>query len=208
MKIEVFRQVIGILCSSTKSYYILESESKNKRFKFNLNDPNLNSMIGLTISNPTDKFNSGLDVNFEYDSVEELCLVEMNVTKLTEIKRTINGLITKEDTDFLYREIELFLKIFKVLKENAVFVIQNEYESRTAYYINSKVLYTEIKDDTYELVETDIFKLYSSMPRCSIVLISQVPKRLNRSQFIIAHNKIADSMGMKFRNIKSGVGVA
>ncbi|VYU43858.1 hypothetical protein [Clostridium paraputrificum] len=203
MNSTTLRQVLGILSNSSKARYRVYAESDSISYEFAINCKDGSDGISVT----TTYKNIGTDSNAVYKKAEDVPLESCKLTELIEIKTTRNGLINSEEKLIIYRETELFIKVLRVLRENAVFIIKNNEETRVCYYINSRVYYVHRTNEVYELVETNMFVLYSTMPRAHIVAISALPKHYTLSAFFLKQRNIAYNLGLTYVDNKNGVGV-
>lgn len=198
MKSMIVTKVIETLYNSEISDFIFKCETENATYQFELG-----SKIKLVMRS---KLNN-TEISSEYSRADELNLEDMTPVSIEEIRYSNSGLLLERKTRNIYREADLFLVLFKVLKENAVFIIQNKETVRVCYYISSRVMYIKFSDRVNELVETNLFKLFNSMPGASIVMFSSLPRRYSCKDFYTEMNFIADRDGKLFRNNKEGVGV-
>lgn len=203
MNSTTLRQVIGILSNSSKARYRLYAENDSIRYEFAINCKDGSDGVSVT----TMYKSIGTDSNAVYKRVEDIPLETCKPTELIEIKTTRNGLINSEEKTIIYRETELFIKVLRILRENAVFIIKNNEQTRVCYYINSRVYYVQRTSSFYELVETNMFVLYSTMPRAHIVAISSLPKHYTLSAFFLKQKNIAYNLGLTYVDNKNGVGV-
>lgn len=202
MKECTIKQIIQILSSSGKSGYCLEFENKSFKFAYKINISGSDS-ISVNVTSKDNDFNMDYLVN----DVNDLPATESKPLSISEYKWTAQGSLVEESKSFLYRELELFLKVFKSLKDQAMFLIQNDKETKICYYVNTRVFYVEERLDVYELHELSLFKLYSIMNRPKIVSVGPLPKKYTYRSFFTEHNQIATDSGKKFLNLKEGVGV-
>lgn len=200
MKCDTLKQVLNILYSSSKSTFILKGRTLDRKFEYTFT---LNRTIDLNILNLID----GNDSVETFTAVDDIPLTELNITRLEDIRMNMNGGITSRETINLYRETELFLKIMRILKENAVFVIQSQNHTYLAYYIKSRVFYVKTTKERYELVDTNLFLMYSGLPKAQITLVSPLPRYYSYSEFIKEHKNIAKSLNKTFTMNKRGVEV-
>lgn len=202
MKKCTIKQIVQILSMSGRSGYGLEFENRCYKFSYEINICGSETIkVGLF-----DK-NTELTVNYLVEDFSALPVEESNPLSITEYKWTSQGSLVEESKSFLYRELELFLKVFKSLKDQAMFLIQNERETKVCYFVNTRVFYVEEKLDVYELHELSLFKLYSIMSRPKIISIGPLPKKYTYRTFFTEHNDIATERGKKFLNLKEGVDV-
>lgn len=195
----VFNKIIETLFTSNKSEYVLKCTSRDFDFKIHIND-----VIKVeTIS----KGNEPISFEKIYSSAEGMVLPKMNPVSITETRYTPSGQLSYVHKEMIYKEAELLLFVFKVLKQNVQFVLQNKETTRVCYFINSRSMYVKSTDKVNELVDTNIYRLYGSMKNAEVVLISSLPKRFSCGDFYIKQNEIAKKYNKEFRDIKDGVGV-
>ncbi|MGL4949809.1 MAG: hypothetical protein ACRC5M_05460 [Anaeroplasmataceae bacterium] len=201
MKPSVLRQVLEVLHGSDKSGFILKCTSKTSNYEFTLNPKDCTSSISVVITSKDNKINT----NSLYERVDDLHLEEMTPVELIELRWTMNGSLTEKNTTNLLREAELFLKVFKVMREQSVFIIQDDKNTKICHYINSRVFYTECTESEYYVHELNLFKLYSSMRNSSIALISPLPRKYSVKDFFTEQYDIAVQKKKRFKNTRNGV---
>ena len=194
MRICALKKVLEILGKSTKYNYELYGYNNNTDYKFNIS----NDGINVTVTNKLSDYDVNVDISDLQFSIDSLRL-----KKLVEI-RYYNGIEVERSEILLLREIELYIKVFKLMGQ-ASFIIQNDNECKLCYFINNRVLYSNITSDIYELHEDSLFKIFSSMPKSEITLVSYLPKHYSYSDFYSEQNDLARRMNRKFLNLKKGV---
>lgn len=198
----VLRQVFDTLHSSTISSFILscKSNSSNRLYRF------LISSEKIVIEKKDNNLN--LEVSTSYSNVEDMDLVEeLTPTEIKEVRYNGSGLLLRTEKRKVYKEADLMLVLFKVLRENVVFVLQNDNVTRVCYYISSRVMFIRTSPKVVELVETNLYKLYNSMPGAKMIMFSALPRKYSCGDFYTTQNKIALRDNKIFRNCKEGVGV-
>lgn len=202
MNRNMIRRVIEILFTSKKSIFELVCESRNGKYKYTYRIDGGNYKISETVSE--EKSNFGY--NQVYNDVDKINVPKDLVIKsITDERYTFNGKIASRETIYVYREPELFIKLFRVLQENAVFYLANEQKNVKAYYINSRVFYVKELEDSITLYDTDLFKLYSSLPGGRVIMISKLPKKVNCGEFINSTKSESVTKGKKFNIVKNRV---
>lgn len=195
MKICALKKVLEIFSKSPKYQYELYAWNNNNNYKFSIS----NDGIDVTISNK----NTDYDINLDITDLQ-FTVGDLKLKKLVEI-RYYKGIEVEHSEILLLREVELYIKLFKTMGSQASFVIQNDQEIKLCYYITNRVFYVNIAKDVYELREESLFKIFSSMPRAEVTLVSYLPNHYSYSDFYSAQNKLAISMNKKFLNLKRGV---
>jgi hypothetical protein len=204
MREGLLRQIISVLNDSIRSEFLLELESFNPKAKYEITCNAYKSVEPIKVKSVSE---TGVELESNYSNVNDIPLVECKVLSLTETRRTHIGTVSSVNKILTYRNIELFLSLFKIMRENAVFVIQDEQETRVAYYINSRVFYIEESENFYEVIETDMFRLFNSMPKAEILMFSELPRPYSCGTFYAEQNRISKARGKEMKNTKNGVGV-
>lgn len=195
MKICALKKVLEIFSKSPKYQYELYAWNNDNNYKFSIS----NDGIDVTISNK----NTDYDINLDITDLQ-FTVGDLKLKKLVEI-RYYKGIEVEHSEILLLREVELYIKLFKTMGSQASFVIQNDQDIKLCYYITNRVFYVNIAKDVYELREESLFKIFSSMPRAEVTLVSYLPNHYSYSDFYSAQNKLAISMNKKFLNLKRGV---
>lgn len=195
MKICALKKVLEIFSKSPKYQYELYAWNSDNNYKFSIS----NDGIDVTISNK----NTDYDINLDITDLQ-FTVGDLKLKKLVEI-RYYKGIEVEHSEILLLREVELYIKLFKTMGSQASFVIQNDQDIKLCYYITNRVFYVNIAKDVYELREESLFKIFSSMPRAEVTLVSYLPNHYSYSDFYSAQNKLAISMNKKFLNLKRGV---
>ena len=196
MKICIIRQIIEALSNSAKSEFILECESPARRFIFNINSKGITQDI---------IDNTGIELNTFYKDVHMIPLEECKPVKLTEIRTSPNGIVLEKNILGLSREPELFLKLFRILKDQVVFIMQNTTESRVCYWIKGRLFYLHETSEIYELREVKFLNLYNEMPRAHVVLRSPLQRSYSIAAVFTEHEHTAKERGKLFKHNKTGV---
>lgn len=195
MKICALKKVLEIFSKSPKYQYELYAWNNDNNYKFSIS----NDGIDVTVSNK----NTDYDINLDITDLQ-FTVGDLKLKKLVEI-RYYKGIEVEHSEILLLREVELYIKLFKTMGSQASFVIQNDQDIKLCYYITNRVFYVNIAKDVYELREESLFKIFSSMPRAEVTLVSYLPNHYSYSDFYSAQNKLAISMNKKFLNLKRGV---
>lgn len=200
MNTVVLRQVLEALQGSGISDFILCCKLRTRVYRFLISK----SKIIVEIKDSS----NDQEMSTEYSKASDVPLEDkLEPTEIKEIRFTTNGLLTKIEKRKIYSEADLLLVLFKVLKENVVFVIKNEDTTRVCYYISSRVMYMKSSYRVLELVETNLFKLYNNLPKARMTMFSSLPRKYSCKDFYTEQNNTATRNGQDFRNGKEGVGV-
>lgn len=202
MNSTVLRQVIGVLHSSTISSFILSCKSTklNRTYRFLISNEKI-------VVEKKD-ISTNLEISTSYSKPDDVELIEdLTPTEIKEVRYNSSGLLLSTGRRKVYKEADLMLVLFKVLRENVVFVLQTDKVTRVCYYISSRVMFIRTSPRVVELVETNLYKLYNSMPGAKITMFSSLPRKYSCGDFYTTQNKIASRDCKEFRNCKEGVGV-
>lgn len=204
MSRNILRRILEILFTSKKSIFTLVCESDDGRYRYEYQVDGGNYKISETVSE--ERFSLGY--NQVYDDVDKINIPKnLTIKSITDERFTFKGKIASRETIYVYREPELFIKLFRVLQENVVFYLTNESKSIRAYYINSRVFFIKEDEGTITLYDTDLFKLYSALPNSRIVMISRLPKKYNCGEFINFVKNESIRNNISFSIIKNRVNI-
>lgn len=190
-------QVIKVLKNSNKSSFELRLKGKENNYKLTIAENIKCEVLGKQ-NEPISQYTRTEPSDIDIDDV--------TVTYMKEIKYNCIDII-EEHILYLKRETELYIKLFRILRENVMFLIESEGVIHQLHYINGRVYVIIETEDTYEVHETDMLNLHTMFPDFSVVLLSSLPKRYHYSNFFSEQNSIAVNRGKVFRNYKRGVAV-
>lgn len=197
----VLKLVINTLFHCEKAAFTLKgNDNDGNSYEFDID-----SKIYMKIKSGKD---GETEIQSVYGKVEDIKLPDMTVTYLEERRYTFNGAVTQVKTQNFYREIEIFLTIFKILSQNVVFLIKDRNGTmRVCYFISSRIFYLSEASNVIEVSETNLFKLYNIMNKPEIILFSKLPKKYKYVDFFTEVNKLSEKKGKLFTNTKEGVEV-
>lgn len=194
------RLVIDALFQCDKASFTLKGRDREK----NTYEFTIDSKISLKITSNKDE---DKQIQTVYNKVEDIPVKPLIVTNLEERRYNFNGGLTQKNTQNFYREIELFITIFKILSQNVVFLIKDTHTMKICFFISSRVFYLSEASDIIEVSELNLFKLYSLMDRPEIIMFSKLPKKYKYVDFFTEVNKLSEKKKKLFTNTKEGVEV-
>lgn len=91
----------------------------------------------------------------------------------------------------IYYEAQLYIKLFRLMKERVSFMFNYDNKYYYCYYIDGKALYIEETDTQYVIRGTSLFHLNKSFPGYQILSVSEPLNRFSYGKFLDVHDEIA-----------------
>ena len=91
----------------------------------------------------------------------------------------------------IYYEAQLYIKLFRLMKERVSFMFRYNDKYYYCYYIDGKVLYIEENEEQYIVRGTSLFHLNKSFPGYEILSVSEPLNRYSYGKFLDVHDAIA-----------------
>lgn len=129
------------------------------------------------------------------------------IMNITRISRLPNGQVKCVLQTVIRRELDVLEVLLKTMKENAVFIVQNNSTRKVCYYINNKVFFINSQKNVHEVIENHLTALPYYIKNFSVCLVERLPEKYNCGSFIDRQSKIAKSLNKEFRRVRYGVGV-
>ena len=146
-------------------------------------------------------------IMFMVNSMEDLQLEDTSFTPeiLIETKYKPDGSIYSEQKNYIVYVAQLYIQLFRLMKErvNFVFIDRNKYYY--CYYVDGKVLYAEETEDSYIIKGTNLFKLSESNPEYEILYVSQSVDRPSYATFMDSSHKCSILKNKKFVKYKFNI---
>lgn len=199
MNVTVFKRILETLYSPDKAVFELECNSINYNYNIHI-DKNIKVKA-------TSRNNLKNSLEAIYIDVDDVELEEITPTKITETRYTNSGSLSSKTMVMIYNEAELLLFVFKVLRQNVCFVLQNSEVTRCCFFINTRAMYIKSTKQVNELVDTNIYRLYGSMKNAKVIMFSTLPSKYNCGDFYAEQNRIARKHNKEFRDTREGIGV-
>lgn len=158
--------------------------------------------ITLTVETP-----NGLAVRTAVTDVYKLKFYDKLLIpkSLEEISFRPDGMEFEKNFANIYYEAQLYVKLFRLMKErvNFTFICDNKYYD--CYYLDGKVFYIEETATDYRVRGTTLFKLGNTFPNYRICYVSQSLKRLQYGDYMDEQHEIANRKGKRFDKFKFDV---
>jgi hypothetical protein len=193
------------LKSVVKSF---KNYADDKKISFTAKDINSQRLYCFNI----DKDSVLVDINSgELSSRQAIEDVEMfslpshfKVLQVIERTYTPDGAIFEEQTANVSYEAQLFLKLFRMMKERVFFRFMHDGAMHDCYFIDGKVFYIEETDDEYKLMGTNLFRLPVTHKDYRIISIESIMDVLDYKSFVEKHERAAKLLGKQFFKYKFG----
>ena len=199
MNSEVLNQIVNQLKFNTRYNFILDLENDTDEYLFDIN--NSNDYANLTVKDKK----TGHETLINVDDDLFISVNNLKPKKFIEIRVNPRGVVIERNELILRNEIELFIKIFRIMKEQVTFLLKTDNRLIVCYFISGKVFHVEQSGDVYEVHEDNFFRLTSLYYNSEVVLISPLPYHFSCGDFYTIQNKIAKSRNLSYHNNKNGV---
>lgn len=195
-----FYKVLEIFNDSSDTFILdVIDLSMGKNFKIKLISTN---SIELSLIDDEEGFIVSLD---SLDKIPKF--MTPKIMNITRVSRLPNGQVKSILQTVVRREIDVLEILLKTMKENAVFVIQNNSTRKVCYYINNKVFFINSQKNVHEVIENHLNALPYYVKNFSVCLVERLPEKYSCGSFIDRQSKIAKSLNKEFRRVRYGVGV-
>lgn len=140
--------------------------------------------------------------------VDDIEMIELpKFLKILSLKEesyfTYGGIFEEQKTNVAF-EAQLFVKVFRIMKERAFFTVTQNSNYLDCYYVDGKVFYIEETDDEYKVMGTDLFKLHNSHNNYRIFTVDTLPQNMDYSTFLDEQERIAKTLNKKFVKYRFG----
>lgn len=99
-------------------------------------------------------------------------------------------------------EAQLFVKIFRIMKERLAFTVFHEGNYIDCFHIDGKLLYVEETDTDYYVVGTDLYKFHRTHENYEIININGLMSRYDFASFMEEQTTIARELGKTLHRVK------
>lgn len=176
----------------------LHKFSGNKEFRLVVKNEQDGTTLGFNINK------LGIDLvaeKEEFQVLEKIFDIEMlrlpeNVTviSLTEISEE-TGETSVLEVKF---EAQLFIKVFRLMKDRVIFLMNSALGSKRCHYINRKLYYVNESEDSYTLVETNLYKFHKMHGNYEITAFSPLTGKVDNLTFVTEQCRISKDLGKTF----------
>lgn len=201
MNSTVIKQIIGILEDSNKYNYLLIFEDLEREYLFNINNPKEVDQTTLTVKDKKTGHETLMVVNEDF----QIDCSKFKPKKFLKIKTDYYGKIIEKSEVVIMSYLDLFIKVFRLMNAQAVFILNTPIKSMVCYFIAGRVFHVEESEEIYELHEDNIYRLASIYGPSNISVISPLIKHYSCGDFYTEQNQLAIAKHKTFKNLRNGV---
>lgn len=181
----------------------LQEYGGQKQFKLTLRDKKARLYHQFYIHNKSVIWSRGKTLDFEMkeavDNIQTLILPKrFEVVMFEELATQPNGELFEKNVINVKYEGQLFVKIFRILRDRVSFTILHGGKYIDCYHIDGKVMYIEETENRYKVIITDLFKLNRTYPDYVILTINGLMSRYSFRAFLEEHSDVAKKLGKVF----------
>lgn len=170
---------------------LFRERKENNFYNFNVNK----GKITLTITDEE----KNLSASYVVKDIEMLKLPHILIpVQLVERTYVSDGREYEKNTINVKYEAQLFVKVFRVMRDRVMVTISHEGNFMDCYHIDGKLLYIVEDDSEYQVHITDLYKFYKTHENYYILNISGLLNRYDYSAFMEKHSSIARELGKTF----------
>lgn len=177
---------------------VLHKNCGAKEFCLEAYDPKEKLLLLFKINrDKIDLLTKGQDLEWieAVDDIEMLKLPEeVKIQKLIEISPD-TGETSIMEVKF---EAQLFIKVFRVMKDRVCFTINSSLGMKYCYYLNRKMYYIDETEDKYSVVETNLYKFHKTNGDYGITTFSPIIGKMDNNIFVNDHQQIAQDLSKEF----------
>lgn len=189
---QTLKSVVKVIKGSINgSVVTLDSENDRhgRRYKFTISKDKIVMVIAQ----------GELEGTQVVDDIEMLSIPPyLNVTSWHEVSFDARGEVFEEQHLNLHYEAQLFVRLFRLMRERAQFSMKLNDRYVNAYYVDGKVLYIEETDNAYEVIGTDLYHIAQVDRSYRILNVNWLPAYIDYNRFLDDHRSIANSLGKEF----------
>lgn len=193
-------RLITSLCEARKGVFEITCRLSGVTYNFCIDRYN---SISVTITNEE----NGAQVVSSYET-PELIKIPSGKYKVLTIKETILTQSRKvySETKINCTElIQIYLPVFRVLGEQVVFILGTKNGIKKMYFINGRVFYTDVDENSITLHQTDLRKVLNDFPNSEILHFERLPERYSYSNIHEECRQKSVKEGKSWNLVKKGV---
>lgn len=188
-----------MLCHTLKATLLqLKKFAGPKEFVLSLvEEGNENYKVEFTVNSVsvTAKYNvNDLEWISEVNMIDDIVLPEK--LRILMIKESND--MKEEKTIPVTFEAQLFVEVFRVMKDRAQFNISYEGKEAIGYYINRKMFIVEETDTEYKVIESNLYKFYRGHGHYSITLFTPLLGKIDQTIYLEQQKEIAAKLDKNF----------
>ena len=128
---------------------------------------------------------------------------ELSFIKERDPSVTPRRIYEEQHTHVKY-EAQMFIKLFRVLKERVFFQMRFKDEHVDCWFIDGKVFYVREDKTHYRLFGTNLHALSKEDKNYRIINVSRLPAYLDYGTFVDERRKLANTLGKEFVQVLPG----
>jgi hypothetical protein len=176
--------------ADSKKKFEISGTSDGRDYLFTIYQGEVN--VRITVG---DLVNSFLVKDVEMLSLPENILIE----SWLDTVYMSNNEIFEQNMNNLTNDIALFLRLFKVLRERAIFTFHYNGKFYEATYIYGKAYFVEESEKDYTVRVSDLYMLFNKFPGYQIYTIDKTFDIGDSREYTSTHSDIAKKIGKTFR---------
>lgn len=193
-------RLLTSLCEARKGVFNVTCKLGSVTYHFCVDRYN---SISVTITNEE----TGDQVLSSYET-PELIRIPSGKYKIISIQETVYTQSKRVYSDMTYHcteLIQIYLPVFRVLGEQVVFMLGTKNGVKKMYFINGKVFYTDVDDNSITLHQTDLRKVLNDFPNSEILHFERLPDRYSYSSIHDECRQKSIKEGKSWNLVKKGV---
>lgn len=127
------------------------------------------------------------------------------VISITESIYTPSQRLYARSSHYCIELVQIYLPVFRVLGEQVVFLLKYKDGIKKMYFINGRVFYTEVDDESISLHQTDLRKVFNDFPNSEILHFERLPDRYSYNNIYDECKQKSVREGKQWNFIKKGV---
>jgi hypothetical protein len=126
----------------------------------------------------------------------------LNMTKWSQVSFASDGSIYREQHSNLHFDAQLFVELFRIVRERAFFTMKLNGKYVDAWYLEGKVLYVVENEKQLVVHGTDLYKLAQTDRDYRILTVDKLPAFLDYRRFIDEKRALAGVLRKEFVQLK------
>lgn len=194
------KSILKTFKNARKANFEVKCLKGNQEYEFKISR---NSNTTLTITD----LDKGVSMTTTYDEIDNIFLPndDYKVTLVKEIILTPHNTVYSEKIEYCVDQVQVYLPVFRVLGEQVVFLLKTKEGLKQMYFINGKVFYVIVSDDSFTLYQTDLRRLFNTFAESEIIMFDKLPQKYTYNMFIKENHQKSKDMGFLWYHVKNGV---
>lgn len=186
----------------------LHQYSDYKFFKLKLKDRKENKIYIFHINRDQIKLECGPEgdtILMNVPDIEMLKLPKRFIpVSLEDVSYAPDGSIFEQHIIHVKYEAQLFIKVFRIMKDRVYFTVLHEGNYIDCFYIDGKFIYLEEKDSDYNVMITDLHNFYKTHGHYKIININGLLNRYDFGSFLEEKEQVAKILGKRYVKFRDG----